>query len=56
MKEYTVNGLGGGVFSVYIDGDRRITQMIWTVGELICFCAALNSGGFSPANDWTALL
>ena len=55
-KEYTVDALGDGVYSVHISAPERITQMVWSVAEVITFCAGLNEAGFTPANDWTVLL
>ena len=51
--EYEVQALGDGVYAIH---SPRMTQMVWSVGEMILFCAALNSAGYTPANDWTKLI
>ena len=56
QKQYTVDDLGDSVFSVGLKGGQSITQMVWSVGELIMFCTGLNTLGYIPTNDWTLFL
>ena len=51
--EYEVSDLGGNVFSIEMP---HVCQLVWSICELVSVCAALNTAGYSPSNNWVKLI